>query len=149
MKYHKDLIVGFIGAGSTVSAEIVTQVSVFLGFAKYSTYTLSSLLISGNRPSLILGLFVCPIVSSFIVTVLFHVFRKLGSKHLVLKCIEVSLLMWISLEFIFTIYFEGKLIPIRPMSAYYSNLIGAIIYGITVGVLMDKFVFEEPVEYSA
>jgi len=118
-----------------------------LGYAPYSNFDLSSLIITGNRHSLIIGLIVDSVVGGFMCVLLYHVFIKLGSKHLIIKCISTSILMWIALEFVFTIYIEGKLISVRPMSAYYAHLFTAIIYGITVGILFIKFLFYKGIKH--
>lgn len=147
LKDDKYLIAGIIGAISTLPIEIVAQILVKLGYATYSNFNLSSLLVTGNKPSLIMGLFVSSTVGGFISVLLYHVFIKIGSEHLIIKCIATSISMWIALEFVIKIIFEGKLIPIRPMSASYSHLFSAIIYGISQGILFNYFLFYKGIEH--
>ena len=151
MKNDRDLIAGVIGVVAAIPCEIVIQVLIRLGFAKYSEFGMSSLLITLNRPSIILGFFVTSVVGGLISIILYQAFRKLGSQHLIIKCVGVSIFMWVALEFTFKIYFEGKVIPVRTMSSYYSHLAGAFIFGITQGILFRKYLFykhikNEPIE---
>ena len=141
MKNDKVLIAGIIGALSTIPSEIVSQILVSLGYAPYSNFDLSSLIITGTRPSLIMGLFVSSVVGGLIGVLLYLAFIKLGSEHLIIKSIATSILMWVALEFVFTILIEGKLIPVRPISGYYSHLFSAIIYGILMEYCLINFYF--------
>jgi len=145
LKNDKDLIAGIIGVVATIACEIVLQILVSLELAKYSEYGLSSLLITGNRPSLILGFFVSSVVGGLISILLYQGFRKLGSEHLIIKCLGASISAWVALEYITTIYFEGKLIPIRSMSGYYCHLIGAFVFGITEGILFKRYLFPKQI----
>jgi len=45
-------------------------------------------------------------------------------------------------ELIFTGSIDGKFIPIRPISDYYSHLVGSIVFGITLGLLLKKFLIK-------
>ena len=147
LKDDKYLIAGIIGAISTIPSEIVSQILVSFGYATLSNFNISSLIITGSRPSLIMGLIVGSSVGGLIGVLLYQIFIKLGSEHLIIKCIATSILMWIALEFVFIIFFEGKLIPVRPMSGYYSHLSSAIINGITEGILFNIFLFNKQIEH--
>jgi len=147
LKDDRNLIAGIIGVISAIPCEIVIQGLMWLGFAKYSEFGMSSLLITGNRPSIIIGLFVTSVIGSSISIVLYQAFRRLGSEYLVIKCTAVSICMWVALELLFTIYFEGKLIPVRAVSNYYSHLIGAFAFGITQGILFRRYLFYKHIEY--
>jgi hypothetical protein len=142
LRNNKILTIGLIGALSTVSSEIFTQVCKPLGIARYSIYELSSLLITGDKPLIILGLFVSPIIGAVNATLLYYLLKKLKYNNLFTICITSSILMWIVLETIITIFFESKIIPMRPISGHYGHLASAIIFGITEGILFKMFLFK-------
>lgn len=141
MNDDKYLIAGIIGIISIIPSEIVSQILVILGYAKYTTCTLSSLLVTGNRELFTMGLVVNAVISAFIAMILYYTFKKLGSQHLVIKCVGATLLSWLGLELIFMIFIERNLIPVRAISGYYSHCFGAIIFGITEGILFGRFLF--------
>lgn len=146
MKTDKNLIAAVIGAIATIPSEIISLIFVRLGYARYSIYHLSSMLVTQKTPSFTMGIVVSPVVGGFIAIILYQAFRKLGAQHLIIKCIGVALLMFIALEFIFSVFYDGKLIPSGRMSADYSHLISAIIYGITEGLLFGRFLFYKKIE---
>ncbi|MFA4884408.1 MAG: hypothetical protein WC601_01300 [Desulfotomaculaceae bacterium] len=139
MKYDKPLIAVLIGALSTIPGEMATRALVFLGIGKYSIYQLDSLLITFNRPTTIIGLVVNFIVGGLIAVLLYYALNKLGEDYLVLKSVAAGLLFWFVFELIFTATVEGKFIEIRPVSDYYIHLLATIVYGITMGLLFNKY----------
>ncbi|MDP4146699.1 MAG: hypothetical protein Q8936_19845 [Bacillota bacterium] len=143
MKYDKFLIVVSIGAVSTIPGEILSRVLIYFGIGKYSIYELASLLITFNRPTIILGLIVDFTVSGVVATLLYLVLGKIGSKYLVIKTLGGSLLAWFVTELLFTSTIEGKYIPIRPISDYYCHIFGAVAFGVTLGVLFKRFIFKK------
>jgi len=148
LRDDKELIAGIIGAISIIPSEIVSQILVISGFNKYSILSLSSMIITFNRPSLIMGLCITPVVGALVAILLYHLFIKYGSEHLVIKCVGASMLMWIALELVFTMYIEGRFFPIRPVSDYYAHLIAAVIFGITEGILFNRFLFYKAIEHN-
>lgn len=141
MNDDKYLIAGIIGVISIIPSEIVSQILVISGYSKRTICTLSSLLVTGNRESFTMGLIINSVISAFIAMILYHTFRKLGSQHLVIKCVGATLLAWLGLELVFMIFIERNLIPVRAMSGYYSHFFSAIIFGITEGILFGRFLF--------
>jgi len=139
LKYDKPLIAVLIGALSTIPGEMATRALVFLGIGKYSIYQLDSLLITFNRPTTIIGLVVNFIVGGLIAVLLYYALNKLGEDYLVLKSVAAGLLFWFVFELIFTATVEGKFIEIRPVSDYYIHLLATIVYGITMGLLFNKY----------
>jgi hypothetical protein len=144
LQYNKPLLAALIGALSTVPGEILTQVLVFLGIGKYSLYQLDSLLITFNRPSIIMGLIVNVIAGGFIAIIFYYAISKLGQDYLVFKSTGVGLLFWLVFELIFTATIEGRFIEIRPISDYYIHIFGTIVFGITLGLLFNKYLFNLP-----
>jgi hypothetical protein len=94
-----------------------------------------------NRPLPIMGLFISPVIGGFSAILLYFSLLRLGSDYIVIKCVMVSILLWIALELFFTMFIEGKFIDIRPINDYYNHLVGTIIFGITEGILIRKFLF--------
>lgn len=143
MKDDTILVAGLIGVISTVVAEVVTQIFKLIGVTKNSLFELSSMVITLNRPTIVIGLFVSASVGGFLSILLYFAFEKFGSQHLIMKCIGISIIMWVALEMVFTFSIEARLIRERPISAYYGHLVGAIIFGIAEGILFRRYLFIE------
>ncbi|MFC4801804.1 hypothetical protein ACFPA1_20945 [Neobacillus sp. GCM10023253] len=143
MIQDKVLLIGLLGVLSTIAGEIASRILVYSGIGKYSIYELSSLIVTFNRPVFTIGLIVDFLVSGVFAILLYFIFKKLGSCHLVIKTAMGSLLAWLVCELLFTAIIEGKYIPIRPINDYYSHIFSTFIFGITLGLLMKKFIFKE------
>lgn len=145
MKYDKPLVAVVIGALSTIPGEIFTRVLLFLGIAKYSVYQLDSLLVTFTRPTAMIGLIVNFILGGFISILFYYAIKKLGQDYLVFKGIAVGLLFWAVTELLFTSTVEGRFFPLRPLSDYYVHISAAVIFGITLGLLFNKYLFKKSV----
>ena len=145
MKFDKPLIAALIGALSTITGEILTRALVFFGIGKYSIYKLDSLLITFNRPTTILGLIVNFIVGGSTDVIFYYALKKIGLDYLVIKSACVGILAWALTEFAFTITVEGKFIELRPISDYYIHILGAITFGITLGLLFKKYLLNRSI----
>ncbi len=144
MKYDKPLVVMLIGAVSTIPFEIITRVLVYFGIAKYSVFELNSLMVTLSRPNAILGTFSTMIVSSGIALFFYYSLKILGWDYLVIKSITISFFSWLILEVFFMWLIEGRnLVPYRPINDYYSELLGAVVFGITLGLLFRKYLLKE------
>lgn len=141
MKDDKLLIAGVIGALSTIPAEIVTRILLAFGIGKYTVYQLDSLIFTINRPTAILGLIVCWIVGGTSAIILYFAFDRLGSDNLVIKSVMFGILLCICLQMILKSV-EGTFIDIRPISDSYTHLFGAVIFGLTEGILFKRFLFK-------
>lgn len=143
MKDDKILVAGIIGALAAAGAEAFSQILKLLGITMNTIFTLSSMIITLNRPSFIIGLFVTVSVASVLSILLYLAFIKLGSQHLVIKCIGVSVVMWVVLELLFTFSIEKRFIAERPITSYYGHLVAAGIFGVILGVLFERLLFTE------
>lgn len=137
----KLLKAAIIGVLSTIPSDIITQVLKLLGVVKYSNYETSSILILGNRPTMIVGIFVSFIVGGAGSCLLYLILKRDSTKNLVIKGMMASTLLWLLLEMAATFFFEDKVIPVRPISAKMGHLGGAIAYGVTVGILLKRYIF--------
>lgn len=142
MKNDKLLLTTFIGIIATIPAELLTQLFKQLGFGKYSIYQLASLLVTLNRPTMLLGFIIDALVSSVIAFLFCYGLEKLGSNYLLIKVTMASLLAWFVCELVFTVAFEGKYIPIRSVNDYYSHILGAALFGVVLGLLYKKYLFK-------
>jgi len=142
MIQDKVLVVGLLGVLSTIPGEIVSRIFVYFGIGKYGIYELASLIITFNRPVFTIGIIVDFLVGSVFAILLYFIFEKFGSCHLVIKTTVGSLFAWLVCELLFTTLIEGKYIDIRPINDYYSHIFSAIIFGITLGLLLKKFIFK-------
>ncbi|MBS4214031.1 hypothetical protein [Neobacillus rhizophilus] len=143
MIQDKVLKIGLLGVLSTIPGEIASRIFVYFGIGKYAIYELASLIVTFNRPVFTIGLIVDFLVGSFFAIFICFIFKKIGSCHLVIKTTLCSLLAWLVCEVLFSALIEGQYIPIRPINDYYSHIISAIIFGITLGLLIKKFIFKE------
>lgn len=138
MIQDKVLVVGLLGVLSTIPGEIISRIFVYFGIGKYGIYELASLIITFNRPVFTIGIIVDFLVGSVFAILLYFIFEKLGSCHLIIKTTLCSLLSWLVCELLFTSTVEGKYIPIRPINDYYSHILSAMIFGITLGLLLKN-----------
>ncbi|GIN37778.1 hypothetical protein [Heyndrickxia oleronia] len=136
------LRVGILGLLSTIPGEIASRIFVHFGFGKFGIYELSSLIITFNRPVFTIGLMVDFLVSIFFAVLMSIIFEKFGSSHLVIKTIVCSIFAWLACELLFTTIIEGKYIAIRPINDYYSHIFCTMIFGITLGLLLKKFIIK-------
>ncbi|MGG1677972.1 hypothetical protein ACIFOT_19755 [Neobacillus sp. NRS-1170] len=143
MIQDKVLKIGLLGVLSTIPGEIASRIFAYFGIGKYGIYELASLIITFNRPVFTIGLIVDFLVGSVFAILLYYIFEKLGSCHLVIKTTLCSLLAWLVCELLFSAIIEGKYIPIRPINDYYSHIFSAMIFGITLGLLIKKFIFKK------
>ncbi|NLW56133.1 MAG: hypothetical protein GX050_05885 [Firmicutes bacterium] len=141
MKIDKPTTASLIGAFSTIPYEILTRVFKLLGHGKYSIYELTSLVITLNRPDTILGFFISVLIGASIAVIFYYaVIKWFGWGNLLLKSVFLSLQSWVLLEGIFMWLVEGcNFVPLRPMGDYYSQFFSVIAFGITMGLLTQKY----------
>ena len=143
MKYDKPTLAMFMGALSTIPYEIVTRILMTFGFAKYSVYQLTSFMITLDRPNAILGAIYSIILGCVLSLVFYYALKFLNHDYFIVKSIGISLLNWLTLEVIFMWLIEGRnFIPPRPINDYYSEMIGSIVFGITLGLLFRYYLFK-------
>jgi len=142
LHYDKPLVAVAIGVLSTIPYELFTRLMLILGIGEYSLYQLDSLIVTINRPSLSMGIIISFLVGGVVSTVFYYSLKKLGPDYIVLKAIVASLLTWATLEVLFTATIEGKYIPIRPIDDYFVHMAGSIVFGITLGLLLNKYLFK-------
>lgn len=139
MKSDRPLLAALFGILSTLPYEFLSRILLFFGIGKYSEYQLSSMVITLNRPTAILGFFVSSILGSTSALLFYYVIQKVGSDYLIVKGIAVGLIAFLFLEATFTAIIEGPgFIPFRPISDYYLHLFGAAVFGFTLGLLFRK-----------
>lgn len=134
-----------IGALSTIPYEMITRVLKALGYTRYSVYELSSLMITLNRPHMLLGAVLAMTLGASIALILyFIIIKRFGWKKLIFKSVFLNIQYWILLETMFMWLIEGRnLIPHRPISDYYAHLFSVIIFGVSLGLLFQKYLKEK------
>lgn len=140
MNYDKPLIALLLGAVATIPYEIFTRIMVSLGFGKYTVYQLSSLIVTLNRPTAVLGVVTSSIVGSLIAILLYYSLKKLGSDYIVIKGFVSGIFGWAATEVIYTWLIEGRGFANRPVNDYYIELIGSVIFGLILGLLFRRFI---------
>jgi uncharacterized membrane protein len=150
MKYDKPLIAALMGIISTIPYEFFTRIMLLFGIGKYSEYQLSSIVVTLDRPTAILGFFISSILGSLSALLFYYALKKLGPDYITIKGIAVGLIAFLFLETIFKWLIEGpKLIPLRPVSDYYIHLFGAAIFGFTLGLLFKNYLFKQELNKSS
>ena len=139
MNDDKLLVSGLIGAVSTIPAEIASQSLIYCGLGKYSIYQLASLFITLNRPTFLLGLILDMLAGGFVAIIFYLAFRCKDSRNIGIMAVMTSLFAWLFCELVFTFFLEGRFFPLRPINDYYSNLISALIFGISLALLYKRF----------
>lgn len=139
----KILIAGVIGAFSTLISEIVSRLLLLFGVGRYSAYELSSFMITGNRPNVLIGFLLNCIIGAVLGGVIYLVLKRWGYRHTIAICIFFGLIMWISWETIYTIFIEGHTIERRMISGYLNQCINTIAYGIFWGSTLKRFIFNK------
>lgn len=143
MKEDKSLILGIIGVVSTIISEIITWIGRLTGLANYSDYELTSLVITGNKPSAPIGFVVESSIGVIISAVLYRLVKETGEKYILLKSVITGIIAWIIIEILITAIIEGKTVPYREVSSYYTHLIGAIGFGIIQGLLFKRYILKK------
>jgi hypothetical protein len=146
MKHDKILIAGLIGGISTLAGEIVTKILVACGIGQYAVFELNSLVVTINRPSMVIGFIINFIIGSYVSALLYLVFTKLGHDHLIIKAAMGCLLLWFVFETGFSMFIENHVIPIRPIADLFVHLAGTAAYGLSVGVFLKIFIFRKETE---
>ena len=137
------LIAGAISAISTLVAEIVSWVFKYLGIGKNSLYQINSLIITGNRPSFLMGLILNVIIGANLGAIIYLILKKWGHRYTIIISIMCALIMWFIWEIVFTINFEGTVISRRPIIGYYDHLICSLVYGASMGLMLKRFIFSK------
>jgi len=122
------------------------MVTKYMGLSKYTLYQLDSFAVTGNRPVPVIGIIVSSIVAGFIAFVLYYGINKVGSDYLILKSAFLSLFVWAVLEFFLTVTLEGKTFPYRPVSGYLAEFLGAIFFGVVLGLAFKRYLIETTVK---
>lgn len=143
MKEDKSLILAIIGVVSTIVSEIITWIGRSTGLADHSDYELTSLIITVNRPSVLLGFVVEGSIGVIISAVLYKLVKETGEKYILLKSVFTGIIAWIIIEILITAILEGKTVPLRELSGYYTHLIGAVGFGITQGFLFKRYILKK------
>jgi hypothetical protein len=148
IKFDKPLIAVALACIATIPYEINTRIFLFFKIGKYSLYELDSLVITiSERPNLVIGVVISCIVAGVYGVLFYYALAKLGTDYLIIKAAFSSLLIWAILEFTFTGTIEGKTIPIRPINDYYIHMAGSIVFGLTFGILLKKFLLKKTAEF--
>lgn len=140
MDYDKPLNALFLGVIATIPYEIFTRVMVSLGFGKYTVYQLSSLTVTLNRPTAGIGIVTSSIVGGISAFILYRSLKKLDSDYIIIKGLITGIISWVVTELIYTWLIEGRGFANRPVSDYYLELAGAVLFGITLGLLFQRFI---------
>lgn len=143
MKKDKILLSALLGGLSTIAGEIVTKILVALAIGQYAVFELNSLLVTNDRPSMLMGFIINFVLGSYVGMLFYLVSKKLGTEHLIIKAALCSSLVWFIFELGFTALIEDQYIPMRPVIDHYVHIIGTVTFGITTGVLLKLCIFRK------
>lgn len=149
IKLDKPLIAVALACIATIPYEIFTRIFLLFGIGKYSFYELDSLVVTiSDRPNLVIGIVISCLVAGVYGISFYYALAKLGTDYLIIKATFSSLLVWGVLELVFTATIEGHHIELRPINDYYTHMAGAIVLGLTFGILLKKFLLKKSVSYQ-
>lgn len=137
------LIAGAIGIASTVVGEIGSWILLSLGLGKYSVYQENSLIVTFNKPSILIGFILNLLIGSIIGATVYLITKKWGHRHIIMVSLILTLIAWLFLEIIFNAIVDKNIITSRLMSGYYNSLINAIIHAVFKGLLLKRFIFSK------
>ena len=142
MYNDKPLMAAIIGSLSTLTAEIISRIMLYFGIGQYSIYLLDSLVLTLNRPNFFLGLYVNFVIGGLVGLIFYYVIKSIGQANLIVKAAFVGMLSSAIAEILFSASIEGRFIPIRPISDYYLHIVGALLFGITMGIAFKYCIFK-------
>lgn len=146
LEYNKPLLVAALGALATIPYEIFTRILIYFGIGKFSVYQLSSLIVTLDRPTTIIGMVVCCIVAGTYAISFYYSLKIIGSDYIIFKGITSSLLLWVSMESIYVWLIEGpQLIQPRPVSDYYLQLLGTFLFGLIFGLFFKRYILKRAI----
>lgn len=144
MNFDKPLISVLLGFAATIPYEIFTRIMLLLGIGKYSVYQLSSLIVTLDRPTAVLGVATSSSVGIAIALIFYFSLKTIGIDYIIIKGLLAGLFGWIVCEVLYTFLLEGPpIITPRPISDYYVQLLGSCVYGLTLGLLFRKFILPD------
>jgi hypothetical protein len=139
----KLLIAGAIGIASTVLGEIGSWILLSLGLGKYSVYQLNSLIVTFNKPSILIGFILNILVGGIIGASVYLTVKKWGHKHIIMVSLLYTLISWLCLEVTFNAVVDKNVITSLLMAGYYNSLINAIVHAIFKGFMIKHFLFSK------
>jgi hypothetical protein len=143
-QFDKPLLAALIGSIAAVAKALTTLLGKALGLGTWDLIRLSATIITHNQIKgfgvIILGWLILLIIGAIIGTILYYSLYLLGKDYLLFKSIGIGILVWIfdtTMAFIF-----GTPISVyRNLSNYVIFFASAIVYGITVWYLFERFIF--------
>ena len=139
----KLLIAGAIGIASTVVGEIGSWILLSLGLGTYSVYQLNSLIVTFNKPSILIGFVLNLLIGGIIGASVYLTVKKWGHKHITMVSLVYTLTAWLCLEVIFNAVVDKNIITSSLMGGYYNSLINAIVHAIFKGFMIKYFIFSK------
>ncbi len=142
MYNDKPLMAAIIGSLSTISAEIVSRIMLYFGIGQYSIYLLDSLVLTLNRPNFLLGLYINFSIGGLVGIMFYYALKTIGQTNLLIKSTFVGLVSSAFAEILLSAIVEGKYIPDRPIGDYYLHIVGATLFGLTMGIAFKYCIFK-------
>lgn len=143
MHDDKPLMAAIIGALSTLAAELASRIMLYFGIGQYSIYLLDSLVLTLNRPNFLLGLYVNFAIGGLVGIMFYYALKAIGQVNLLVKSAFIGMLSSAIAEMLLSAIVEGKYIPDRPIGDYYLHIIGATIFGLTMGIAFKYCIFKD------
>lgn len=139
----KLLLAGVIGIASTVIGEIGSWILLSLGLGKYSVYQENSLIVTFNKPSVVIGFILNILIGSIIGASVYLVTKKWGNKHIILVSLIFTLTAWMFLEIITNAIVDRNIIASRLISGYYNSLINAVAHAVVKALMIKYLIFKK------
>ncbi|GFP75481.1 hypothetical protein [Clostridium fungisolvens] len=137
----KILVAGVIGIASTVVGEICSWILLSFGIGTYSTYQINSLIVTYNKPSILVGLFLNLIMGGIIGAAVYLTLKKWGHDHIIMVSLGYTLVAWMFIEIIANGVVDKDLIATRVIGGYVNQFISAVIHAVAKGLMLKWFIF--------
>mgnify|MGYP005853146075 CR=1 FL=1 len=145
-QYDKPLLAVLAGALSGIAKALVTFIGKKLGLATIDIVQIGAAIITKHQifglGQYIIGWIVHILISGFIGVGFYYSLILFGRDYLIPKAIGAGLFFWL-VNSIIALYLGLPLFHYRNLTMHLILFVSGIIYGVTLGWLLGKYVFKE------
>jgi hypothetical protein len=137
----KILLAGAIGIASTIVGEICSWVLIYFKIGTYSAYQINSLIVTYNKPSILIGFALNLIMGGIIGAAVYLTLKKWGDRYIIMVSLGYTLVAWMFIEIIANAVVDKNMITTRVLSGYYNQFISSVVHAIAKGLMLKRFIF--------
>ena len=140
---NKLLIAGAIGIASTVVGEIGSWILISFGFGKYSVFQSNSLIVTFNKPSILIGFILNLLIGGIIGSTVYLTTKKWGHRHIIIVSLLFTMTAWLALEIITNSIVDENIVASRQMSGFYNSIINAVAHAVFKAIMIKRLIFDK------